>query len=180
MERELGDVLITGEQIQQRIAELGEQISREHEGHSVVLVGVLRGAFMFLADLVRHIRVPTSVDFMAISSYGSDTKSTGVVRITKDLDDSIESQYVVVVEDIVDTGLTLSYLLENLRSRNAASVRVCSLLDKPARRRVELQPDYVGFTIPDRFVVGYGLDFAQRHRELPSIYTLKEEGPTNR
>ncbi len=180
MERELGEVLITGEQIQQRIAELGEQISREHEGHPVVLVGVLRGAFMFLADLARHIRIPTSVDFMAISSYGSDTKTTGVVRITKDLDDSIESQYVVVVEDIVDTGLTLSYLLENLRSRNAASVRVCSLLDKPARRKVELQPDYVGFTIPDRFVVGYGLDFAQRYRELPSIYTLKEEGSTDR
>jgi hypoxanthine phosphoribosyltransferase len=172
---DIAQILFTAEQIQVRVQEMGAEISRDYRDREVVLVCVLRGAVIFLADLLRSLRVCASVDFMAISSYGSDTRSTGVVRILKDLDDSIESRHVLVVEDIVDTGLTLNYLLENLRHRNAASVRVCALLDKPARRRTEAQPDYVGFTVPDAFVVGYGLDYDQRYRGLPFIGILKPE-----
>jgi hypoxanthine phosphoribosyltransferase len=168
-------VLLTAEQIEARIGELAAQISHDYRDRELVLVCVLRGAVVFLSDLLRALRVPASVDFMAISSYGSDTRSTGVVRILKDLDDSIESKHVLIVEDIVDTGLTLNYLLENLRHRNAASVRVCALLDKPARRRTEARLDYVGFTVPDAFVVGYGLDYAQQYRGLPYIGILKPE-----
>jgi hypoxanthine phosphoribosyltransferase len=174
-ETDIQEVLFTPEQIQARIAALGEEISRDYRDREVVLVCVLRGAVVFLSDLLRALRVPASVDFMAISSYGSDTRSTGVVRILKDLDDSVESKHVLVVEDIVDTGLTLNYLLDNLCHRNAASVRVCALLDKPARRRAEAQLDYVGFTVPDAFVVGYGLDCAQRYRGLPFVGILKPE-----
>jgi hypoxanthine phosphoribosyltransferase len=168
-------ILITPEQLQARVAELGEQISRDYADREVALVCVLRGAVVFLADLLRALRVPASVDFMAISSYGLDTRSTGVVRIVKDLDDSIESKHVLIVEDIVATGLTLNYLLENLRHRNVASVRVCALLDKPARRRVEVRLDYIGFTVPDAFVVGYGLDYAQQFRGFPFIGILAPE-----
>jgi len=168
-------VLLTPEQIRGRVAELGAQISGDYAEREIVLVCVLRGAVVFLADLLRELRVPAAVDFMAISSYGMDTRSTGVVRILKDLDDSIESQHVLVVEDIVDTGLTLNYLLENLRHRNAASVRVCALLDKPARRRVPVPLDYIGFTVPDAFVVGYGLDYAQQYRGLPFIGILEPQ-----
>jgi hypoxanthine phosphoribosyltransferase len=175
LETDIQEVLFTPVQIQARIAALGEEISRDYRDREVVLVCVLRGAVVFLSDLLRALSVPASVDFMAISSYGSDTRSTGVVRILKDLDDSIESKHVLVVEDIVDTGLTLNYLLDNLRHRNAASVRVCALLDKPARRRAEAHLDYVGFTVPDAFVVGYGLDYAQQYRGLPFIGILKPE-----
>lgn len=175
LETDIQEVLFSPEQIQERVAALGEEISRDYQDREIVLVCVLRGAVVFMADLLRSLRVPASVDFMAISSYGSDTRSTGVVRILKDLDDSIESKHVLVVEDIVDTGLTLNYLLDNLRHRNAASVRVCALLDKPARRRAEARPDYVGFTVPDAFVVGYGLDYAQQYRGLPFIGILKPE-----
>jgi hypoxanthine phosphoribosyltransferase len=175
MRDEIQEVLFTAEQIRARVAELGRAISRDYEGKSLRLVCVLRGAVLFLADLIRNLDVPVSVDFMAISSYGMDTRSTGVVRILKDLDDSIESEYVLVIEDIVDSGLTLNYLLENLRNRNAASVRVCALLDKPAHRALPVPLDYVGFTVPDVFVVGYGLDYAQRYRGLPFIGVLRPE-----
>jgi len=175
MIREPGEVLITEQQIQQRVAELGAEISRDYAGGEVMLVCVLRGAVIFVADLLRHLTIPASVDFMAISSYGQDTRTTGVVRILKDLDESIQDRDVLVVEDIVDTGLTLSYLLDNLHHRGARSVRVCTLLDKPARRRVAVPLDYVGFTLPDRFVVGYGLDYAQRYRGLRHIVALDHE-----
>jgi hypoxanthine phosphoribosyltransferase len=175
MRDEIQEILFTADQIRDRVAELGRAISRDYEGKCLHLVCVLRGAMLFLADLIRNLDVPASVDFMAISSYGSDTRSTGVVRILKDLDDSIESEYVLVVEDIVDSGLTLNYLLENLRNRNAASVRVCALLNKPARRAQPVPLDYVGFTVPDVFVVGYGLDYAQQYRGLPFIGVLRPE-----
>jgi hypoxanthine phosphoribosyltransferase len=175
MRDEIQEILFTADQIRDRVAELGRAISRDYEGKSLRLVCVLRGAVLFLGDLIRNLDVPASVDFMAISSYGSDTRSTGVVRILKDLDDSIESEYVLVIEDIVDSGLTLNYLLENLRNRNTASVRVCALLDKPARRALPVTLDYVGFTVPDVFVVGYGLDYAQKYRGLPFIGVLRPE-----
>jgi hypoxanthine phosphoribosyltransferase len=172
---DIQQVLLTLEQIAARVRELGVQISADYAEKELALVCVLRGAVVFLGDLLRELPDHASVDFMAIASYGADTKSTGVVRILKDLDDSIESRHVLVVEDIVDTGLTLNYLLENLRHRNAASVRVCALLDKPARRRVPVRVDYIGFEVPNAFVVGYGLDYAQRYRGLPFIGILKPE-----
>src|SRR6266849_5711940 len=168
-------VLLTPEQIRQRVKELGAQISADYADKDLALVCVLRGAVVFLSDLIRVLPDSASVDFMAIASYGSDTHSTGVVRIVKDLEESVESRHVLVVEDIVDTGLTLNYLLENLRHRNAASVRVCALLDKPARRRMPVRIDYTGFEVPDAFVVGYGLDHNQRYRGLPFIGILKPE-----
>jgi hypoxanthine phosphoribosyltransferase len=179
--REMGEdvakVLLTAEQIAARVAEMGAQISRDYEGKDLMLVCILKGANIFLADLCRHITIPLCYDFVAVSSYGADTKSSGVVRILKDLDESVESKHILVIEDIVDTGLTLrlSYLLENLRSRRAASVKICTLLDKPARRRVEVPVDYSGFTIEDQFVIGYGLDYAGKYRNLPYVGVLKPE-----
>jgi len=174
---DIAQVLITEEQIQERVKELGEQISRDYEGKALVLVGILKGAAIFLADLVRHITIPVDYDFVAISSYGADTRSSGVVRLLKDLDASIESKHVLVVEDIVDTGWTLriSYIVDNLRSRKAASVRVCTLLDKPSRRKVDVGIDYYGFIVEDKYVVGYGLDYDGRYRSLPFIGVLKPE-----
>ncbi|MCS7263762.1 MAG: hypoxanthine phosphoribosyltransferase [Armatimonadetes bacterium] len=175
MHRDIEIVLLTEEQIQKRIAELGERISTDYTGKELHLIGVLRGAVMFMADLMRHITIPCSCDFIAIASYGVDTKSSGVVRILKDLDDSIQGRHVLIVEDIVDTGLTLNYILNLIRSRNPASVKVCALLDKPERRIVPVEIHYLGFTIPNRFVVGYGLDFAQKYRNLPYIGVLRPE-----
>jgi hypoxanthine phosphoribosyltransferase len=177
MEEDVAQVLLTEGQIAGRVAELGAQISRDYAGKDLMLVCILKGANIFLADLVRQITIPLSYDFVAVSSYGADTKSSGVVRILKDLDESVESKHVLVVEDIVDTGLTLrlSYLLENLRARRAASVKICTLLDKPSRRRVEVPVDYVGFNVEDRFVVGYGLDHAGMYRNLRYIGVLKPE-----
>ena len=177
MDEDVAQVLLTEEQIRARVAELGAQISQDYAGKDLMLVCILKGANVFLADLCRQITLPLSYDFVAVSSYGADTKSSGVVRILKDLDESVESKHVLVVEDIVDTGLTLrlSYLLENLRSRRAASVKICTLLDKPSRRRVEVPVDYCGFTVEDRFVVGYGLDYAGLYRNLPYIGVLKPE-----
>ncbi|MCX7642351.1 MAG: hypoxanthine phosphoribosyltransferase [Armatimonadetes bacterium] len=175
MHRDIEAVLLTEEQIQRRIAELGAQISADYAGKELHLIGVLRGALMFMADLMRHLTVPCSCDFIAIASYGMDTKSSGVVRILKDLDDSIQGKHVLIVEDIVDTGLTLNYILNLIRSRNPASVRVCALLDKPERRIVPVEIHYLGFTIPNRFVVGYGLDYAQKYRNLPYIGILRPE-----
>jgi len=177
LHEDIGEVLISEERLAARIAELGAQISTDYAGKDLMLVGILKGCTLFLADLVRAITVPLSFDFVAVSSYGADTKSSGVVRILKDLDESVESKHVLVVEDIVDTGLTLrlSYLLENLRSRRAASVKVCTLLDKPSRRRVDVTVDYRGFQVEDQFVVGYGLDYQGRYRSLPYIGVLKPE-----
>ena len=177
LEEDVAQVLLSAEQIAARVAELGAQISRDYAGKDLMLICILKGANVFLADLVRQISIPVSYDFVAVSSYGADTKSSGVVRILKDLDESVESKHVLVVEDIVDTGLTLrlSYLLENLRSRRAASVKVCTLLDKPARRRVDVPVDYFGFKVEDQFVIGYGLDYQSRYRNLPYIGILKPE-----
>jgi hypoxanthine phosphoribosyltransferase len=172
---DIQQVLFTPDQIRQRVGELGAAIRRDYRDKDLALVCVLRGAVVFLGDLLRTLPDTATVDFMAIASYGADTRSTGVVRILKDLDDSVESRNIVLVEDIVDTGLTLNYLLENLRHRNAASVRVCALLDKPARRRLPVRVDYRGFEVPDAFVVGYGLDYNQRYRGLPFIGILKPE-----
>jgi hypoxanthine phosphoribosyltransferase len=170
---ELGEVLVTAEDLQRRVGELGEQISRDYDGRSLLLVGVLKGAVFFLSDLMRYIDVPVEVDFMAVASYGSATDSSGVVRILKDLDVAIEDRDVLIVEDIVDSGLTLQYLLRNLGSRNPRTLEVCALLMKPERRKVDLPTRYVGFEIPDRFVVGYGLDYAERHRNLPFVAVLE-------
>lgn len=177
MEEDVAQVLLTEAQIKQRVAEMGAQISLDYAGKDLMLVCILKGANIFLADLVREITIPLSYDFVAVSSYGADTKSSGVVRILKDLDESVESKHVLVVEDIVDTGLTLrlSYLLENLRSRRAASVKICTLLDKPTRRRMDVPVDYFGFRVEDQFVVGYGLDYAGMYRNLRYIGVLKPE-----
>jgi hypoxanthine phosphoribosyltransferase len=169
----LGEVLVTAEDLQRRVIELGEEISRDYAGKSLLLIGVLKGAVFFLSDLMRYIDIPVEVDFMAVASYGSATDSSGVVRILKDLDAAIEGRDVLIVEDIVDSGLTLQYLLRNLGSRNPRSLEVCALLTKPERRKVDLPTRYVGFEIPDRFVVGYGLDYAERHRNLPFVAALE-------
>ena len=169
----LGEVLVTAEDLQRRVIELGEEISRDYAGKSLLLVGVLKGAVFFLSDLMRYIDIPVEVDFMAVASYGSATDSSGVVRILKDLDAAIEGRDVLIVEDIVDSGLTLQYLLRNLGSRNPRTLEVCALLTKPERRKVDLPTRYVGFEIPDRFVVGYGLDYAERHRNLPFVAALE-------
>ena len=167
------EVLISAEKIQARIKELGAQITRDYAGRNPLLIGVLKGACFFLSDLLRAIDTRLSIEFMAISSYGSSTRTSGEVRIMKDLDVPIEGRDILVVEDIVDTGLTLSYLLANLQSRGAASVKLVALLDKFERRQRDVNIDYLGFPIPDEFVVGYGLDFAERYRNLPYIAVLK-------
>ena len=171
----IGEVLVPHDDLQRRVAELGAEISREYAGRDLVMVGVLKGALLFIADLMRQLTVPCEVDFMAVSSYGSSTDSSGVVRILKDLDAPIEGRDVLIVEDIIDSGLTLQYLLRNLRARNPGSLEVCALLTKPARRRVELPIRYVGFEIPNRYVIGYGLDYAQRYRNLSYVAVLNEQ-----
>ena len=170
---DIESVMISDEQIQERVRELGAEISADYEGQTVLLVAVLRGAAIFLADLSRAMTVPVELDFMAVSSYGSSTKSSGVVRILKDLDEQIEGRNVLVVEDILDTGLTLKYLLKNLASRKPASLEVVTLLNKQGKQRVPISCKYSGFSVPDEFVVGYGLDFAERYRNLPYIGVLK-------
>lgn len=172
-EAEIGEILIPAEAIQARVREMGEAISRDYAGKDLLLVGILRGAAFFLVDLARSLTIPAAIDFMAISSYGPGAKSSGVVRIIKDLDESIADRHVLIVEDIVDTGLTLGYLLRLLRARGPASLHVCTLLDKVARRLVDHQIAYRGFEIPDTFVVGYGLDYQQRYRILPYIAALR-------
>jgi hypoxanthine phosphoribosyltransferase len=167
-------VLFSQEQIQERIKELGAQITRDYAGRNPLLIGVLKGACFFLSDLLRSIDTRLSIEFMAISSYGSSTRTSGEVRIMKDLDVPIEGRDILVVEDIVDTGLTLTYLLDNLKARGAASVKLAALLDKHDRREKEVPIDYLGFQIPDEFVVGYGLDYAERYRNLPFVAVLKD------
>jgi len=166
-------VLISEGEIRGKVRELGGRITRDYEGECPLLIGVLKGASLFIADLVRTISLPLQLDFISISSYGPDTQSSGVVRILKDLDESITGRHVIIVEGIVDTGLTVSYLVRNLSAREPKSLKICTLLDKPARRIVEVKIDYKGFEIPDYFVVGYGLDYNQRYRNLPFIATLK-------
>ncbi len=168
-------VLLSEERVNVRIREIGEQISRDYAGKQVHLVCVLKGGSFFLCELAKRITVPVSLDFMSVSSYGGDTKSSGVVKIVKDLDEPLKDKHVIVVEDIVDSGRTLSYLLEMLRDRGPASLRLCTLLDKPERRVVNVSVDYTGFEIPDQFVVGYGLDYDQRYRNLPYIGVVEFE-----
>jgi hypoxanthine phosphoribosyltransferase len=170
----IGEVLIDEETLAARVAELGAEVSADYEGRDLLLIGVLKGAVFFMADLMRHLTVTCEVDFMAISSYGAATDSSGIVRILKDLDISIEGRDVLVVEDIIDSGLTLSYLMRNLESREPATLDVCALLTKPSRREVDVPVRYVGFEIPNKFVVGYGLDFAERYRNLPYVGVLDE------
>jgi hypoxanthine phosphoribosyltransferase len=174
LEAAVGEVLIDRETLAGRVAELGAEISADYEGRDLLLIGVLKGAVFFMADLMRHLTVPCEVDFMAISSYGDATDSSGIVRILKDLDINIEGRHVLVVEDIIDSGLTLSYLIRNLESREPATLEVCALLTKPSRREIDVPVRYVGFEIPNKFVVGYGLDFAERYRNLPYVGVLDE------
>ena len=168
----VGEILIGEQELQARIAELGVEISRDYAGRDLLLVGVLKGAVFFMADLMRELTVPCEIDFMAISSYGAGTDSSGVVRILKDLDINISGRDVVVVEDIIDSGLTLSYLMRSLKARKPATVEICALLTKPERREVEVPVAYVGFEIPNKFVIGYGLDFDERYRNLPYVAVL--------
>ncbi len=174
LEAAVGEILIDRETLAARVAELGTEISADYEGRDLLLIGVLKGAVFFMADLMRHLTVPCEVDFMAISSYGDATDSSGIVRILKDLDINIEGRHVLVVEDIIDSGLTLSYLIRNLESREPATLEVCALLTKPSRREIDVPVRYVGFEIPNKFVVGYGLDFAERYRNLPYVGVLDE------
>ena len=169
-----GRILITHEEIKHKVKEIGDSITADYQGGQVLLIGVLKGAVIFLADLLRCLDMPVEADFMALSSYGSSTKTSGVVRILKDLDRSIEQENVIIVEDIVDTGLTLQFLYRNLWQRYPNSIKVASLLDKPEKRQVEMEVDYCGFTISDHFVVGYGLDFDEKYRNLPDIHILEE------
>lgn len=174
-DEEIERTLIDEDRIQQRIRDMGAEISRDYEGREVHVVAVLKGSIMVVADLIRAITVPVSVDFIAISSYGPEARSSGAVRLLKDLDQSIDRRHVLVVEDVIDTGLTLSYILRTLRARRPASLEIATLLDKPAHRLIDLRIKYVGFTIPDCFVVGYGLDYQQRFRNLPFLALLKED-----
>jgi hypoxanthine phosphoribosyltransferase len=173
----IGEVLVPEQDLQRRVAELGVEVSRDYEGRPPLLVAILKGAVPFLADLMRNLTIDCELDFMAVSSYGSSTDSSGVVRILKDLDAPIAGRDVLIVEDIIDSGLTLQYLLRNLRARDPSSVEVCALLTKPERRRVDLPVRYVGFEIPNRFAIGYGLDYAQRFRNLPYVAALRENPP---
>jgi hypoxanthine phosphoribosyltransferase len=175
LEQAVTETLIDRDRLQRRVAELGEEVSADYAGRDLLLVGVLKGAVFFMADLMRHLTIPCEIDFMAISSYGDSTDSSGVVRILKDLDINIEGRDVLVVEDIIDSGLTLSYLMRNLEAREPASLEICALLTKPERREIDVPVRYVGFEIPNRFVIGYGLDFAERYRNLPYVGVLDPE-----
>jgi hypoxanthine phosphoribosyltransferase len=175
LERGVSEVLIDEDRLRARVVELGEEITADYAGRDLLLIGVLKGAVFFMADLMRTLGIPCEIDFMAISSYGAQTDSSGVVRILKDLDINIEGRNVLVVEDIIDSGLTLSYLMRNLEAREPASLEVCALLTKPDRREIDVPVRYIGFEIPNRFVVGYGLDFAERYRNLPYVGVLSSE-----
>lgn len=175
MEKDIQEVLFSEEQLSKRVGELAAQITRDYQGSEIVLISVLRGSFVFMADLCRRIDLPCTIDFLSVSSYGTGTVSSGQVQITKDLSGNIEGKHIIVVEDILDSGNTLSYLLKLLEQRKPASIRLCTLLDKPERRVKPVEVRYSGFTIPDAFVVGYGLDYAEHYRNLPYIGILKPE-----
>jgi hypoxanthine phosphoribosyltransferase len=170
--RPKGEILVQADVLQRRVKELATQITEDYEGRDLLLICVLKGAVFFLSDLMRHIEVPCEVDFMAVASYGDATESSGVVRILKDLDAPIDGRDVLIVEDIVDSGLTLEYLMRNLKARGPASIEVCALLTKPERRKADVPAKYIGFEIPNRFVIGYGLDHAERYRNLPYVAAL--------
>ncbi|WP_435923270.1 hypoxanthine phosphoribosyltransferase [Paenibacillus sp. DYY-L-2] len=175
MQNDIQEILITREQIQDKVAELGRELSKEYEGRNPLVICILKGAFIFMADLVKEITVPLELDFMAVSSYGASTRSSGEVKIIKDLDTSVEGRDILIVEDIIDSGLTLSYLIDVLERRKVNSIKIATLFDKPARRSVKLEADWSGFVIPDAFVVGYGLDYAEKYRNLPFVGVLKPE-----
>ncbi len=175
MESMIKKVLVSEEDITNKVKELGDQITEDYKEKNLLLVGILKGAVIFMGDLARSISIPVKMDFMAVSSYGRSSVSTGEVRIIKDLDFSVENKDILIVEDIIDTGYTLSYLIDNLKKRGANSVKVCTLLDKPDRRKADVSVDYLGFAIPDEFVVGYGLDYNEMGRNLPYVAALKEE-----
>ncbi|HHZ02146.1 MAG TPA: hypoxanthine phosphoribosyltransferase [Tissierellia bacterium] len=175
MNKDIKKILIDEKELQAKIAELGERITEDYKDKNLLIVCVLKGAVIFVSDLIRKIDLPLDIDFMAISSYGSNTESSGVVRILKDLNVSIEGRHVLIVEDIIDSGLTLAYLIENLKTRRPESLEICTLLDKPDRRTIDLDIKYRGFQVPDEFVIGYGLDYAEKYRNLPYIAVLKEE-----
>lgn len=173
-EKTIGDVMISQEEILERAKEIGNQITEDYKGEGVLLIGILRGAVLWMADIMKAIKLDVQIDFMACSSYGAATKSSGVVKINKDLDSDIEGKNVIIVEDVVDSGITLNYLKGYLENRSPKSIKICSLLDKPQGRRVEIEADYVGFTVEDKFIVGYGLDFNQKYRQLPYISCINE------
>lgn len=175
MHNDVQEILFTEETVNEKIRQLGAEISRDYDGQDLLVIGILKGAAMFMSELVKRIDFPVEMDFMAVSSYGKSSESSGVVRIIKDLDKSIEGRHVLIVEDIIDTGLTLSYLKNLLEDRKAASVKIVALLDKPERRKAEIRADYLGFSVPDHFIVGFGLDYAERYRNLPYVGVLKEE-----
>lgn len=180
MENSIKKVLIDEETLQLKIKELGAKITEDYKGKDLLVVCILKGAVMFVSDLIKRINLPLEIDFMAVSSYGNATKSSGVVRILKDLNEEINGKDILIVEDIIDSGLTLSYLIDNLKSRNPASVAVCTLLDKPDNRKTPIEIGYTGFVVPDEFVVGYGLDYAEKYRNVPFIFVLKEEIYSNK
>ncbi|MHB8127277.1 MAG: hypoxanthine phosphoribosyltransferase [Desulfitobacteriaceae bacterium] len=175
VEQDIERVLVNKEQLQECVAKLGAEITKDYKGKKILVLGILKGAVPFMADLIREIKIPIVYDFMAVSSYGFSTQSSGVVRILKDLERSVEDVHILIVEDIVDTGLTLKYLKDNLLGRNPLSVKIVTLLDKPSRRKAAVTPDYNGFLIPDEFVVGYGLDYSENYRNLPYVGVLKRE-----
>lgn len=175
MEDIIKEVLVSEEDIRRRVRELGEELTKDYKDKDLMVIGILKGAVIFMSELVQNIKLPILMDFMAVSSYGKSSISTGEVRIVKDLDFSVENKDILIVEDIIDTGYTLNYLTDNLRKRGASSVKICTLLDKPERRKVDVPVHYLGFAIPDEFVVGYGLDFAEKYRNLPYVGALKEE-----
>lgn len=174
MENDVKQILISEEDIMKRIKELGEEITEDYKDKELIVVGILKGAVVFMAELCKYIKKPINMDFMSVSSYGQSAQSTGEVKIIKDLDSSVEGKDILIVEDIIDTGLTLSYLTDNLRKRGAKSVKIVTLLDKPNRKNVEVKVDYLGFEVPNEFIIGYGLDYAEMYRNLPYVASLKE------
>lgn len=170
-----GEIMLTEEEIQKKVCELGEQLTKDYAGKEIFVICILKGSCFFMTDLLKRVNTDIFIDFMAVTSYGSETKTSGVVKIIKDLDSPIEGKHVLIVEDIVDTGLTLHYLIDNLKTRNPKSLKICTLLDKPERRKINIEADYTGFVIGNRFIVGYGLDYQQKYRNLPYITCLEEE-----
>lgn len=175
MEKDLQKVLITEEEIRRKVKELGEVVTRDYQDKDLLVVGILKGSVVFMGDLIREIKLPLQIDFMEVSSYGKSTESSGAVRILKDLKSDVEGRNILIVEDIIDTGLTLGYLLNNLEARKPGSIKICTFLNKPSRRKVDLQADYNGYDIPDEYVVGYGLDYGEAYRNLPYVAVLKPE-----
>ena len=176
LDRDIDHILVTEEQLKAKVNELGAQITKDYEGRDLLLVSILKGSVVFMADLMRAIRMPCGIDFMVVSSYGgANTTSTGLVKIVKDLDQDLSGKDLIIVEDILDTGITLSHLVPMLKLRNPASVRLCTILSKPSRRKADIEPDYLGFEVPDEFVVGYGLDYDEKYRNLPYVGVLKPE-----